>query len=262
MRLRPDLLDEVRRQRPLIHHITNVVTTNDCANLTRCFGGLPIMANAPEEVAEMVAAAGALVLNIGTLTSTQVDSMLIAGRRANELGIPIILDPVGAGATPMRTEAARRILDELIIDVVVGNAAEVATLAGIAGEIKGVESIGVEGDLHGAAREFARDRGAVVVVTGQEDWVTDGQREATESNGCDLMGLLVGTGCMSTSAVGCFTAIADDRFEAVVTAITAYCVAGEIAATQCKGPGTFRDALLDAVFNLTPEDIKRMAKVR
>ncbi|MGQ9715620.1 MAG: hydroxyethylthiazole kinase, partial [Anaerolineae bacterium] len=137
-----EALARLREQRPLIHHITNFVVMNDTANVTLHIGGLPVMAHAREEVAEMVEAAGALVLNPGTLTPAWVESMLVAGRQANARGIPVVLDPVGAGATRLRTEAAQRLLEEVRIAIVRGNLGEISTLAGLGGTVKGVESLG------------------------------------------------------------------------------------------------------------------------
>ncbi len=152
----PDLFARVRDQRPLIHHITNYVTVNDCANITLCAGGSPVMADALEEAADMAALAGALVLNIGTLNHVQVEAMLAAGTVANERGIPVILDPVGAGATPYRTETTRQLLEELKISVLKGNAAEIGVIAGVKAVVRGVDSHGVAGDPLMIARDLAK----------------------------------------------------------------------------------------------------------
>jgi len=192
----------IRERRPLVHHITNDVVMNTTANITLCCGALPVMAQAIEEVEEMVAAAGALVLNIGTLSLPQVDAMLAAGRRANQLGIPVVLDPVGAGATRLRTDSSRRLLDEISIAIVRGNLAELAALAGIKAEISGVESIAVAADAVTVATSFARARGVVAAITGPVDVVTDGTRVVRVANGHPLMGAVTGTGCMATAVVG------------------------------------------------------------
>src|SRR5512146_960606 len=193
-----ELLSRVRQRKPLIHHITNFVVMNETANITLCAGGAPVMARAKEEVAEMVAAAGALVLNIGTLTPEQVESMLIAGRRANELDIPIVLDPVGAGATQLRTESARRLLSDLKISIIRGNLAELATLAGFAAKITGVDSHETETSPEAVARTLAQKNSSVAAITGAVDVVSDGTRLARISNGHPIMGRVTGTGCMST----------------------------------------------------------------
>jgi hydroxyethylthiazole kinase len=255
------LLDALRSKRPLVHHITNMVTVNECANVTLVVGGLPIMAHAPEEVAEMVEHSGALVLNIGTLTPAQVEAMLKAGRRANELKIPIVLDPVGAGATALRSESSKRLLAELQIGIIKGNAAEIAVLAGGVAEIKGVESIAVEGNVAALAAQLATATGAVVAVTGQVDLVTDGVRLIEIANGHPLMGTVVGTGCMSASLCGCFAAVEEDLLKAAAAALTVFGVAAELAAQKKTQPAAFRTALFDELYSLSTETVNEMQKM-
>lgn len=256
------LLSRVRETRPLVHHITNYVTVNDCANVTIAIGAAPVMAHAAGEVADMVEKAGALVLNIGTLDGPQVDAMLMAGERANSLGLPIVLDPVGAGATRLRTESARRLLDRLEIAVVKGNAAEIATLAGIAADIRGVDSRGIEGDPAEAAAALARGSGATVAVSGPTDVVTDGKATLLVDNGHPLMGRVSGTGCMAASLAGAFAAVTGDRMAAATAALAALGLAGEMAAPGARGPASFKVALLDEVSLLTPETLEKGARVR
>src|SRR5205085_1901099 len=177
------LLGRVRERRPLVHHITNMVVMNDTANITLAIGASPVMAHALEEVEEMVRLAGALVLNIGTLTPEQIEAMLRAGKRANELGIPIVLDPVGAGATHLRTQSALRLLRELNISVVRGNASEVGTLVGVAAETRGVDSISLAEDREVVAGRGAHMFGCTVAITGARDVIADGQRMAWVENG-------------------------------------------------------------------------------
>jgi hydroxyethylthiazole kinase len=246
----------VREKRPLIHQITNFVVMNTSANITLCAGALPVMAHALEEVEEMVAAAGALVLNIGTLWPAQVEAMLAAGRRANQLGIPIVLDPVGAGATRLRTVSARRLLDELSISIVRGNLAEIATLAGVKAEISGVESIAVNGNASEVAARFASLYGCVAAVTGAIDCVTDGARVMRVANGHPLMGEVTGTGCMSTAVVAACAAVEKDGVNAATAALAAYGLAGQIAAERAQGPGTFQAHLFDALASLTGETMR------
>lgn len=234
---------------------------NETANITLCAGGSPVMAHAKEEVAEMVTAAGALVLNIGTLTPEQVESMLIAGRRANELNIPIVLDPVGAGATRLRTESARRILAELKISIIRGNLAELATLAGFEANIAGVDSHETGTDPETIARSLARKHHCVAAITGAIDIVSDGTRLARISNGHPMMGRVTGTGCMSTSVTACFAAVEADCFLATTAALAAFGLAGEIAARNSQGPGTFHAQLYDALANLTPEALAEGARI-
>jgi len=255
------LLAAVRSHRPLVHHITNSVTINDCANITISAGAAPVMAEAPEEVAEMVAAAGALVLNIGTLSQGQVDAMLIAGRRANVLGIPVILDPVGAGATRFRTETAWRLLDSLDVAVLKGNAGEIGVLAGTGGSVRGVDSGGIAGDPVETVRECARATGTVVAMTGPVDVVADGSRVFLVGNGNPMMDRLSGTGCMAASVTASFAAVADDYAVTTAAALAAFGLAGERAAAGARGPYSFRTALFDELSVLTPGDLAEHAQV-
>lgn len=256
-----NLFTRIREQKPLIHHITNQVVMNDTANITLGIGALPVMAHALDEVEEMVSIAGALVLNIGTLTPAQVEAMLHAGKRANERGIPIVLDPVGAGATRLRTESTLRLLSELRIEVVRGNASEVGALIGVAGETRGVESISVSADPEVLARKAAGELGCTIAITGARDIVTDGTRLARVDNGHPLLASITGSGCMATSLVGAFLAVEQDAYLATIAALVAMGIAGEIAAPQADGPGTFHAHLLDAIAALDAEAIETGQKV-
>ncbi len=251
----------IRQRKPLIHHITNLVVMNDTANITLGIGALPVMAHAIEEVEDMVSIASALVLNIGTLTPEQIEAMLRAGKRANERNIPIVLDPVGAGATRLRTESALRLLTELRIAVVRGNAAEIGALIGVAGETRGVESISVSGDREVVARKAAHELGSTVAITGARDIITDGDRLVRVDNGHALLATITGSGCMSTSLVGAFLAVEPDAVLAASTALVAMGIAGEIAAPKAGGPGTFRSHLLNAVAALDAETLNTGQKV-
>ena len=253
-------LRRLRETKPLVHQITNYVVMNETANATLALGALPVMAHAREEVEEMVGFAGALVLNIGTLSPDWVEAMLLAGRAANERGVPVVLDPVGAGATRYRTETARRILDEVDVAVLRGNAGEVATLVGVEAEVRGVESIGAGDDPAVLARRAATSLGLVASVTGPVDHVSDGTRTAAVANGHALLGAVTGTGCMSTALTGCFLAV-DGSFDAAVHALVAFGVAGEDAARDAKGPGTFHAFLYDALAGLDPSTLDGRARV-
>jgi hydroxyethylthiazole kinase len=252
-------LRELRERKPLVHQITNYVVMNETANATLALGALPVMAHAPQEVEEMAALAGALVLNIGTLSEDWVESMLLAGKATKA---PIVLDPVGAGATRYRTETTRRLLRELDIAVVRGNAAEIAILAGRDAEIRGVESIGASDAPAELARQAARAFGCVAAVTGPVDHVSDGERVVAITNGHELLGTVSGTGCMATAVTGAFLAVKPDvPLEAAVEALVAFGVAGEDAAREAKGPGTFHAALYDALYNLDPATLDDRARV-
>ena len=250
----------IRERRPLVHQITNFVVMNETANATLALGALPVMAHAPQEVEEMASAASALVLNIGTLSDDWVEAMLAAGRAATRAGVPIVLDPVGAGATRYRTEVSQRLLGELDVAVVRGNSAEVATLAGRAAQIRGVEAVG-DGGGPELAREAARALGTVVAVTGPVDHVSDGVTVNAVANGHELLGAVTGTGCMSTAITGCFLGVrGDDPLAAATEALVAFGVAGEDAAREAKGPGSFHVALYDALAALDPETIDARAR--
>lgn len=257
-----DLLARVREKHPLVHHITNYVTVNDCANISIAAGAAPVMADAPEEVCEMVSFADALVLNIGTLNSGQIDSMILAGRVANEKRIPIILDPVGAGATRYRTESARRLLDELKITILKGNAGEIGILAGAEAHVRGVDSEGIAGDAVQIARDFAIAAEITVIISGATDIVTDGNRVLLVENGHPLMGSISGTGCMAASVTGAFAAVSDDPVITSATALAAFGIAGEKAAGSARGPYSFKVALFDELSALEPDDLKSGAKIR
>jgi hydroxyethylthiazole kinase len=250
------VIAKVRSRRPLIHHITNFVVMNATANITLCMGALPVMAHAREEVEEMVGAARALVLNLGTLWPEQVEAMILAGRRANQRGIPIVLDPVGAGATRLRTESAHRLLKELSIAIVRGNLAEIAGLAGLDAKISGVESMGSTGDAAVVASQFAEKFSCVAAVTGSIDVVTDGVRLMRVANGHPMMAAVTGTGCMATSVVAACAAVEKDAMTATAAALAAYGLAGELAAEKAQGPGTFQIYLYDAVAALTEDALR------
>lgn len=261
--MKKGLLKILREKKPLVHHITNIVTVNDCANITLAIGALPVMAHALEEVEEMVSAADALVLNIGTLTNEQVEAMIKAGKAANRLKVPVILDPVGVGATEFRTQSSKRILEEIKISVIKGNSAEISILAGKGGKIRGVESLSGADDISEAAKELANTYNVVVAMSGVTDIITDGKRIAYVKNGHPMMGSITGTGCMLTSIVASFSGVCEDYFEATVEAFVAFGIAGERAAqnSNVKGPGSFKIAFFDEIYNLMPEVIEKDSKV-
>jgi len=256
-----DLFARVREKRPLIHHITNYVTVNDCANITIAAGAAPVMADAPEEVCEMVTFAGALILNIGTLNKGQIESMVLAGGMANDRRIPIILDPVGAGATRFRTESAQWLLDELKITILKGNAGEIGSLAGAEAHMRGVDSYKVSGDLVTIAQHFAKRAGMTVVISGATDIVTDGKRILLVENGHPMLGSISGTGCMAASVTGAFAAVADDPVIASAAALAAFGIAGEKAVVGSRGPYSFKTALFDEMAALNPEDLAYGARI-
>jgi hydroxyethylthiazole kinase len=258
------LIKRIRQQRPLIHHITNMVVMNDTANITIAIGASPVMAHALEEVEEMVSLASALVLNIGTLTPILVEAMVRAGKRANELGIPIVLDPVGAGATTFRTQSALRLLRELRITIIRGNASEIGTLVGVAAETRGVDAGSLAEDRAAVAGRAAATFGCTIAMTGAVDIIANGRdagQLALVANGHPLLAAITGSGCMATSLVAACAAIETDSWHAAIAGLVAMGIAGEQAALQAQGPGTFRSHLLDAVALLDTTVIERAQKV-
>jgi hydroxyethylthiazole kinase len=252
----------LRESKPLVHQITNYVVMNETANATLALGALPVMAHAGEEVEEMTRIASALVLNIGTLSEHWVEAMLLAGGAANARGIPVVLDPVGAGATTYRTTTAHRILELADVTVLRGNAGEVATLVGTQAEVRGVESISTGLEPAELAREAARRLGVVASVTGPVDYVSDGERVLAVSNGDGLLATVTGTGCMSSAMTGCFLAAKPgEPLEAAAEALAAFGVAAEDAAAGAAGPGTFHALLYDALYALDPATLDDRARI-
>jgi hydroxyethylthiazole kinase len=255
-------LRDIRQRKPLVHQITNYVVMNETANATLALGALPVMAHAREEVEDMVGLAGALVLNIGTLSEHWITAMLLAGKAANARRIPVVLDPVGAGATRYRTQTARRLLEELDVAVVRGNAGEIATLVGVEAEVRGVESIGETVEPANLARTAAEALGVVAAVTGPVDHVSDGEGAFAIANGHELLASVTGTGCMATAMTGCFLAVRPQTpLEAAAEALAAFGVAAEDAAADARGPGSFHAGLYDALAALDPGTLDSRARI-
>jgi hydroxyethylthiazole kinase len=249
-------LRAMREQKPLVHQITNYVVMNETANATLALGALPVMAHAGEEVEEMARIASSLVLNIGTLSEHWVEAMLLAGGTATARQIPVVLDPVGAGATEYRTATAHRILGIVDVTVLRGNAGEIATLVGAQAEVRGVESIGAGMEPAELARAAARSLGVIASVTGPVDHVSDGERVLAVSNGHALLATVTGTGCMSSAITGCFLAAKPgEPLEAAAEALAAFGVAAEDAARGAEGPGTFHARLYDGLYALDPDTL-------
>lgn len=249
-------LMDIAAKRPLIHHITNYVVMNETANATLAIGASPVMAHALEEVEEMASAASALVLNIGTLTPDLVESMLVAGRAAAAKGIPIVLDPVGAGATGLRTRATQRLLENLPISIIRCNRAEAAAIIGLECAIKGVDAVDVVDDAEHISAALSRSHSCVAALTGPIDTVCDGHRTARISHGHPMMATVTGTGCMATTMTAVFAAVIDDHFTAATAALAFYGMAGEAAAIETEGlPGSYHVALYDAIAYLAASGI-------
>jgi len=256
-----DNLKKVREKKPLIHNITNYVVMNYTANALLACGASPVMAHAVEEVEEMVSLAGALVLNIGTLSPEWVDAMLRAGKKANALKVPIVLDPVGSGATRLRTESATRLARELSVQVVRGNASEVLSLAKKGARTKGVDSVHSVEEAEDAAIALAKDLSTTLAITGKVDLITDGERILKVHNGHEMMRMVTGTGCTATVMIGAFLAVDPDPLEATTTALAYFGLAGEKAASRTKTPGTYQISLLDALYSIDEKELRKGAKI-
>ena len=250
----------VRAKSPLVHLITNYVTVNDCANVAICAGGSPIMTDEMKDVVDISRIASAVVLNMGTLNVRTVESMLLAGKIANEHNVPVIFDPVGAGASKYRNEVAATILKKVKVAVIKGNGGEIGFLSGTGGEVKGVDSVSASNEI-AAVESLAKKYNCVVAMSGKIDYVSDGKKTVVLKNGHDYMGCVSGTGCMLAAVVGCYVGANGASVESVSSAITAFSLAGEIAGPKSEGPGTFKQKMLDALYNLTDEQFDSMKRV-
>ena len=262
-----ECFENVRSTCPLIHNITNYVTVNDCANMVLACGASPIMADDAAEVEDITTICGGLNINIGTLNSRTITSMLLAGKKANLLGHPVVLDPVGAGASQLRTDTANRLLREVKFTVIRGNISEVKTLASGAGTTKGVDADVAdkvtEENLDSAvafAKAFAARTGAVVAITGAIDIVADAHKAYCIRNGHPMMSSITGTGCQLSALTAAF--VTAQPLEAAAAAVCAMGLAGEIAHSRLSpldGNSTYRNYIIDAVYNMTPAQLEEGA---
>lgn len=254
----------LKEKKPLIHHITNYVTVNDCANMTLAIGASPVMAEDIDEVEEMVSFASALVINMGTLNSRTIPSMLAAGKKARQKGIPIIFDPVGVGATQLRTVTAEKIIHEVCPSVIRGNMSEIKIIAGLGETIKGVDSVASIEDGEQVAQELSRKLNAVIAITGQQDIIAQNDQILRIDNGHSLLSQVTGTGCMATSLIACFCSVTEDWFTGAAAGIMTMGLAGEFAQQSLQpadGIGTFRTRLFDAVSMMTRESFIQYGKI-
>ena len=251
-------IDQIRAQKPIIHHITNYISINDCANVTLAIGASPIMANDPAEVAEVVSQSAALVLNLGTPNTRMLESMLIAGKQANKLGIPVIFDPVGVGFTQVRTRIAEQLLLCVRVTAVRGNLAEIARMAGIHAAMRGIDSLAMGDGATETVQQAAQHMGCLVAATGAVDFISDGRSVCKIENGDPLMSRVTGTGCMTSSLVAACCGAMGSSLASVTAGVVMMGLAGEKARAMLgedEGAGMFRTRLMDAVSNMTAEDI-------
>ncbi|ABW20225.1 hydroxyethylthiazole kinase [Alkaliphilus oremlandii] len=259
------VLEQIKEKTPLVHHITNYVTVNDCANITLAIGGSPVMADDHKEVEDMVSIASAVVLNIGTLNERTIESFVLAGKKANELNIPVILDPVGAGATAFRSQTIEKILKEVKLSVLRGNMSEIKNIYGTGTQTKGVDS--VDSSLDGGkeiAISLAKKLSCTVVITGEVDIVSDGNKTYAIQNGHKALSSITGTGCMSASLIGACCGTGKGILQGAILGTMIMGIAGEKANERLKvheGLGSFKVYLMDAVSNFDQDDIRKRGKV-
>ena len=258
-----EFLDKIRTTAPLVHNITNFVVMNATANMLLAVGASPVMAHSRKEVADMAAMAGALVLNIGTLSERWIEAMLLAARAANQRGIPVVLDPVGAGATGYRTRTVKHILGEVNISVIRGNASEVLSLAVDDVKTKGVDSsLALSDEIVSAAGAIARQYACIVAISGEKDIVTDGGRVIRVANGVPLMTRVTGLGCGLSAVAGAFCSVArEDLLAATAAAFGFYGVCGELALADSDRPGSFFVAFLDTLYSAGSAEIHQHLRV-
>lgn len=266
-----NMLENVRKNCPLVHNITNYVTVNDCANIILACGASPIMADDENEVEEITTICGGLNINIGTLNKRTIASMLKAGKKANELNHPVVLDPVGAGASALRTETATKLLEEVKFSVIRGNISEIKTLSLGSGTTKGVDADVADkvteenlDEIIAFAKAFAAKTGAVIAITGAIDIVADADKAYCIRNGHPMMSSITGTGCQLSAMTTAFvTANQDNPLEAAAAAVSAMGYAGEVAHTRLSemdGNSSYRNYIIDAIYNMTPEMLENGAK--
>ena len=266
-----ECLENVHSKMPLIHNITNYVTVNDVANVLLACGGSPIMADESEEVEDITSICGGLNINIGTLNRHTIPAMFRAGKKANELGHPVLLDPVGAGASHLRTDTAKQLLEEIHFSVIRGNISEIKTLALGSGTTKGVDADVADkvtdenlDDSIRFVKNFAKESGTTVAVTGAIDLVSDGESCYVIRNGRPEMGQITGTGCQLSGMMTAFVAAnPDNRLEAAAAAVCMMGLAGEIGwSRMAEGDGnsTYRNRIIDAIYNMDGETLEKGAK--
>ena len=255
-----DLLAQVRTHRPLVQCLTNTVTTNLVANTTLAVGGSPAMVDVPGEAGALAQAAGAVLINLGTPSAEQRDAMVEAARAASQAGTPWVLVPVGVGALPVRTALAHRLL-ELRPTVVRGNSSEIRVLAGSGAGARGVDSVDEVEEARDAALALAQSSGAIVAVSGEVDLVTDGSTVVRVANGTELFTRITGAGCALGAVVAACVAVGDDALAATAAASTAYAIAGELAAAEATGPGSFAVALLDVLGGIDADTVLSRGRV-
>ncbi|WP_050632205.1 hydroxyethylthiazole kinase [Bacillus andreraoultii] len=259
------LLTTVQEKKPLIHQITNTVTMNDCANVTLAIGASPVMAFSKHEVADMVSLANALVINFGTIDEYTFHSMLIAGNRANELRIPVVVDPVGAGATPYRTKVIQEFIHQIDVAIIRGNISEIDALLNGASTTRGVDAGEVSESKHRLAENAAKKWDTVVAISGETDFISDGTNTYKLMNGDRLLTMITGTGCMSAALIASFAAISKDFLLAAIAGTSVMSIAGEVAKQTIgngqKSLGTYKENVMNTVSNFSDQSLYENIKI-
>ena len=255
------LLNRVKDMNPLVLHYTNAVTINDCANITLALGASPLMSYSYEEVEEIVPIANAVVINIGTMNSEHIELFIKAGKAANKFNKPVILDPVGVFATKSRTILTERLLKEVKFDVVKGNVAEIKFIGGFDVNGKGVDSFDDDEDVCDIVKKVAKKLDCVVVATGKVDTISDGESVIRINNGSAKLKSITGTGCMSASLIAAYMAVAEDKLEAGAMGVLTMSLCGELADIDNVSIGSFKVNLMNNVYDLNEEVLKKFSKV-
>jgi hydroxyethylthiazole kinase len=254
-------LEKVRAQAPVVHNITNYVVMNTTANALLALGASPVMAHAEEEMAEMVGIASALVINIGTLSRPWVESMFKAAEHADRRGIPIVLDPVGAGATPYRTDTVQKLVAATRPTIIRGNASEIMALCGASAKTKGVDSTEASGDALEAAHTLHDRLGSVICISGETDYIVGDGTLFRVRNGHPMMTRVTGLGCTATALCGAFAAVTQDPARAATQAMAVMGIGGEMAMERADGPGSLQMHFLDVLYRMQRNDIERRLRL-
>ena len=259
--VKASILNEIRNNSPLVHNITNYVVMNNTANALLSVGASPVMAHSLDEVEDIISISSSLVINMGTLSELWVDSMIKAGKKANELKKPIVFDPVGIGASSYRTEIAKEIIEKTSPCVIRGNASEIMVLAQLSSVTKGVDSTAKTVEALDGAIQLSKELNNTVVVSGETDYIVTRNKVSSVNNGREIMSKVTGMGCTATSVIGASVAVEEDVHEAAVFSMALMGVAGEIAESKSNGPGSFQISFLDTLSSVSSKIISDNARI-
>lgn len=259
--VKASILNEIRNNSPLVHNITNYVVMNNTANALLSVGASPVMAHSLDEVEDIISISSSLVINMGTLSELWVDSMIKAGKKANQLKKPIVFDPVGVGASSHRTEIAKEIIEKTSPSVIRGNASEIMVLAQLSSVTKGVDSTAKTVEALNGAIQLSKELNNTVVVSGETDYIVTRNKVSSINNGREIMSKVTGMGCTATSLIGASVAVEDDVHEAAVFSMALMGVAGEIAESKSNGPGSFQISFLDTLSSISSKIISDNARI-